>query len=833
MNNLIQDVCYGLRLLRKDLGFTLVAVVALALGIGANSAIFCSIHAMLIQPLPFRSLSSIVALWETAPHQNRVRSRVAPSDFFDWQAQTKAFRQMAAYQGINLNLTGVDDPESLRAYAVSRDYFALLGVQPRLGRLFTEDDFRVGQSRSVLLSYGFWQRRLASDPLCTAKKIFLNGAEYSIAGVIPEDYDYPLGADAWTPLAFTPQQQQDRDSQTLSVVGLLAPDVPQSRAQAEMTTIAARLERQYPLSNAGRGVEMGLLRDFDGGVTRHFVLILLAASLFVLLLACANVANLQLARAVSRRREVAIRMAMGAGRLRIVAQMLTESLVLAAAGAGVGLLLAMWGNDLMIAAVPADVMKFIPGLKHVRVDWFVVAMTAAVAVTAGLVSGVAPALQASCASLNEALKEGGRTSSAGSARSRLRSLLVLAEVSLALVLLVGAGLMVQTFQKLAEPKLGYEFRNLLSMHVTLPESKYRDDRHVAAFFEQALGKMAAVSGGGLRLDGAAAPALRESAFSTGLPALQHAGNSRFVIEGRPAPAPGEQPSAEFEIVSESFFSVLRIPMLRGRSFSAADGPDTLPVAILSRTAAERYWHGLDSALGHKLKLFGASKSLTLDGASGSQDGERWVTVAGIAEDLSDDWFFGRTNAIVYLPFRQAPRRSMYLLSRIGGESAAITAAREQFRSIDADQPISGIDMLEKSLSDAMSGVRAGAQMMTVNALIALLLSAAGVYAVMAYSVTQRTHEFGVRMALGARSGDVLRMVLGQSLRTVLVGLGVGLTAAIALGWAMSAALYGLVPLNPLTFVAVALLLAAVSAAAGLIPARRAAGVDPIVALRYE
>ncbi len=820
MSNLMQDVVYGLRLLRKEMGFTLVAIVALALGIGANSAVFCSIHALLIQPLPFHELSRTMALWETLPQQNAGRNGVAPADFFDWQAQTKAFQRMAAFQNISLNLTGVNDPESLVAYSVSRDYFALLGVQPRLGRLFNDDDFREGQNRTVLLSYGFWQRRLASDPYCAGKKIALNGAEYSIAGVVPEDYDYPVGADAWAPLAMTPQQQQNRDSQTLNVLGLLAPGVPASRAQAEIATIAARLQRQYPLSNAGRCVSMELLREKDGEVSRQFVLILLAASLFVLLLACANVANLQLARALNRRREVAIRMAMGAGRLRIVAQLLTESLLLAAAGAGVGLLWAMWGNDLMMASVPADVLKFVPGLKHIHVDWFVVAMTAAVAVMAGLISGVAPALQASNASLNEALKEGGRTSSAGASRSRLRSLLVIAEVSLALVLLAGAGLMVRTFQKLAEPKLGYEFKNLLSMHVTLPDSKYRDDRHIAAFFEQALGKMAGV------------PALRETAFSTGLPALHHAANSGLVIEGKPAPAPGEQPTAEFETVSEGFFSTLRIPMLRGRSFSAADGPDTLPVAILSRAAAERYWQGVDSALGHKLKLSG-----------NGQAPEHWLTVVGIAEDVSDDWFFARTSAVVYVPFRQAPRRSMYLLSRIapgggprldGAESgAATTAARQQFRAIDADQPVSDIAMVEKTLSDQMSGVRAAAQMMTVNALIALFLSAAGVYAVMAYSVTQRTHEFGVRMALGARSGDVLRMVLGQSLRMVLVGLGIGLIAAIALSSAMSAALYGLVSLEPLTFLAVALVLAAVSAAAGMIPARRAAAVDPIIALRYE
>jgi putative ABC transport system permease protein len=555
-------------------------------------------------------------------------------------------------------------------------------------------------------------------------------------------------------------------------------------------------------------------------VSRQFILILVAAAFFVLLLACANVANLQLARALSRRREVAIRMAMGAGRFRIIVQLLTESLMVAAMGAGVGLLLAMWTNDLMMAAIPADVLKFVPGLKHVHVDWFVVAMTALAAVAAGLASGLAPALQASRGNLNESLKEGGRTSSAGSARSRLRSLLVVAEVALALMLLVGAGLMVQTFRKLAEPKLGYDFKNLLAMNVTLPESKYRDDRHVAGFFELALGKMAGV------------PAMRDSAFSTAIPALRHASGSAFIIEGRPAPAPGEQPIAEFETVSENLFSVLRIPVLGGRAFSAADGPDTLPVVVISRTAAERYWPG-ESALGHKLKLLGGSKT--------SVDAERWWTVAGVADDVSGDWFLGRTDAIIYVPFRQAPRRSMFLLSRIVGEpkgrdgapGTAMTAAREQFRAIDADQPVSDIAMVEKSLSDQMSGVRASAQMMTANALIALLLSAAGVYAVMAYSVTQRTHEFGVRMALGARSRDVLRLVLGQSVRLVSIGLGIGLTAAVALSWAMSAALYGVVSLNPAIFVGVALLLAAVSAVAGLIPARRAAGVDPLVALRYE
>jgi putative ABC transport system permease protein len=811
MNNLIQDVHHTLRLLRKDLGFTLVAVMALALGIGANSAIFCSIHAMLVAPLPFPQLDRIAVAWQTLPQQETTRNAISPADFLDWRVQTKAFEKLAAYRNITLNLTGVDDPEHLRAYAVSRDYFPLLGVQPQLGRLFTADDFRAGQDRGVVLSHGFWQRRLASDPYCAGKKIFLNGAEYSIAGVVPEDYDFPLGADAWVPLAMTPRQERERENRSLAVLGSLAPGVSLSQAQSEMGTIAGRLARQFPLTNAGRGASLSLLRDTDMEVTRQFIRVLMAAALFVLLLACANVANMQLARAVSRQREVAIRMAMGASRMRIVRQLLTESLVLAAMGAAVGLLLAMWGNDLMISSIPADVLKFVPGLKHVRVDWFVVAMTAAVAVLAGLVSGVAPALQASGASLNAALKEGGRSSTAGSGRSRLRSLLVISEVALALVLLVGAGLMVQTFRKFAQPALGYDYKNLLSMNVTLLDSKYRDDRHVANFFEQALNRTVA------------APALRDTAFSAGIPAVRGVAAANFLIEGHPVPAPGEQPTAEVQTVSENYFSTLRTALLQGRPFSAADGPDTLPVAIISRTVAERYWTAGEPVLGHKLKL-----------AGGHQQPERWLTIVGIADDVSADWFFGRTSAVIYLPFRQSPQRSMYLLSRITGDpAAAMTAAREQFHALDADQPLSDVAMVEKTLSDSMSGVRAGAQMMTINALIALFLSAAGVYAVMAYSVMQRTHEFGVRMALGAHAGDVLRLVLGQSLRIVGRGLGIGLTAAFLLSRVMSAMLYGVVALSPFTFAAVALLLAAVSALAGLVPARRAAGVDPLVALRYE
>jgi putative ABC transport system permease protein len=821
VNNLLQDVSYGLRLLRKDLGFTLVAVLALALGIGANSSVFCNINALLIHPLAFRSLDRITAMWETLPHQGLDRTAIAAADFFDWRAQSKAFERLAAYQSVSLNLTGVDDPEHLRAFAVSRDYFTVLGVQPRFGRLFGDEDFRVGQNRSVLLSSGFWQRRLASDPSCAGKKIFLNGAEYSIAGVIPEGYEYPLSVDVWVPLAMTPQQEQERGLRNLDVIGLMAPHVSLSQAQSEMDTIAARLARQYPLTNSGLGVDITLLRDRDNEISRKFILILLGAALFVLLLACANVANLQLARAVSRQREVAIRMALGAGRWRILAQMLTESLLLAGAGAALGLLLAMWTNDLLMASLPAEVLMFVPGLKHNHIDWTVTAMTALLAVGAGLISGLAPALHAARAHVNEALKEGGRSTTAGVGRASLRSLLVVAEVALAMVLLVGAGLMVATFQKLSQPKLGYDSKNLLAMHVTLADTKYRDDRHVAGFFEQALGKMAGVS------------ALRETAFADGIPAKRWGGISDLVIEGRPAPAPGEQPTADIQTVSENYFSTLRIPMLQGRPFSAADGPDMLPVAILSSTTAKRYWPAGAQIVGRRLKI-------------GSK-GDRWVTIAGIAADVSEDWFFSRPSNLIYVPFRQSPVRSMYSLSRISagsggglrldgaGESpaAAMTAAREQFRAIDADQPVSEINMVETTLANDMSGVRASAQAMTINALIALFLSAAGIYAVMAYSVMQRTHEFGVRMALGARSGDVLRMVLRQSLRIVAIGLGIGLAVAYPLSRVMSAMLYGIVPLEPLTFAAVALLLAAVAAIAGLVPARRAAGVDPIVALRYE
>jgi putative ABC transport system permease protein len=796
-------------MLAKNPGFTAVAVIALALGIGANTVVFSSVNAMLLHPFAFKHLDRIVAVWETFPKQNENHVKAAPANFRDWSEQSKGFETLAAGHGWNANLTGAGVAERIEGYQVTAGFFPLLGMPPQLGRAITEGDFQPGHTSVVALSYGFWQRHLGADPGIVGKSLRLNGQEFTIIGIMPADFDYPPWAEAWAPLDLSTAQRADRAGHYLEVIGRLKSGTTLAQAKADLGTIAARLAQQYPQTNAGHGVRvMSLVEDLTYG-TRQFLLVLMGAAVFVLFLACANVANLQLARATARQKELAVRHALGASRWQITRQLLVESVALALLGGCVGVLLAGWGGALMQRTIPPFILQHIPGIKHMQIDSGVLAFTLVVALLTGILAGLAPALHVSNPDPNEALKEGVRGASASPGRQRLRALLVVTEVALALVLLVGAGLMVKGFGTLLNQYPGFDRSNVLTFRIALAESKARDKARVRDFYAQVIEKLQALPG----VDSAAAVTSLPSGYSWNW--------TEYAAEGQPPAAPGEMRATVCQSVTPSFFRALRIPLLKGRLLAAQDGPDAPLAIVISQSMAHRIWSNQDP-LGKRIK-FGRAES-----------SEPWKTVVGVVGDIEPSPFARVPEPTAYFPFAQLTQASSALVVRTSGDPMTLAAAaRAQVRSVDADQPPYDMRTLEQLISDNVSGVESSARMMFVFGIVALVLSASGIYALMSYSVTQRTHEIGVRMALGAERGDVLRLVVGYAVKLTVMGLAIGVPVALALTGALSSVLFGVVRIDTPVFALFTFLLAVVAALAAYIPARRATQVDPMVALRYE
>jgi putative ABC transport system permease protein len=804
VKNLVRDFRFAGRVLSRSPGATAVAVLALAVGIGVNASCFVWLDALVLYPLPFPNLERIMTLWETIPKLRAERDAVAPANFLDWKEQSRSFDQMAAYQPWDVNLTGVGDPERVQACLVSPRFFALLGMKPVLGRTFLNDEAEPARDGVVVLSHGFWQRRLASAPDAVGKQLSLGGRGYTVVGVMPADFDFPLATELWAPLTFAGEEKSERAVHNLLVLGRLKSGTPMAHARAEMETIARRLEQQYPQTNEARSVKIVPVRELTNNVTDRFVMMLVGAAVFVLLLACANVANLQLARATARQQEMAVRAALGASRFHIARQLIVESIVIASLGGGLGLWLAIWNVDFQRSNVPAQVLKWVAGMRNLHIDASAVIFTLAASLVAGILCSLPSIGQLlfgkTIAGLAEALKEGGRTSTNGPARGRLRSALVVAEVALALVLLVGAGLMVKTFQGMLALNAGFNPKNLLTMRVALPAAQYRGSAQIAAFYDRALRGMGSI------------------------PEVKAAGASGYLgtpeglfIEGRPAPRPGE-PRPTIRAVSEHYFQALGIPVLEGRSISRQDGAESTRVALVSESVARHYWPASD-AVGRRIKL-GNSQS-------------PWLTVVGVCGDTKD-WFTGAPQPAAYVPFLQAPQLSMLLLMRTVGDPMQIaSAARAGIQAVDRNQPVYDLKSMEESIAEQTSGVRSSAITMSTYAAIALLLAVTGIHAVIAYSVAQRTHEIGLRLALGAGQGDIVRMVVGQAFRLAAIGLTIGIPIAFALTRVMANALYGVVSVDALTFVAFTLTLAAAALFAGYIPARRATRVDPVIALHHE
>jgi putative ABC transport system permease protein len=810
MESLLQDIRFGLRSLAKNPGLTAVAVIALTLGIGANSVMFTSIEACLLRPFAFKDLDRAVAIWETIPKQSEDHIGAAPANFLDWRQwnqRAKVFDLLAATHGWDLNLTGSGLAERVEGSLVTSDFFPLLGIAPELGRSIGPADFAPGRQSVVVLSHRFWQRHLGGDKQIVGRNLLMNGAQFTIVGVMPADFDFPVGADAWAPLDLTGAATTDRSNHYLNVIGRLRAGVSPGRAQSDLNIMADRLGGQFSATNAGHGVHVvNLVKDMTFG-TEQFVLTLMGAAVFVLLLACANVMNLNLARSTARQKEIAMRIALGAGRWRIARQLIVEGVLLSSLGALGGLLLASSGLDYTRRTVPPFIMQHIPGMKYLRIDSRVLLFTLGIAVAAGILAALAPAVQASGADLNDALKEGGRTSGSARSHNRLRALLVTSEVALALVLLVGAGLMVRGFNNLLNSDLGFDRTHVLTFHVALAESKYRDAAAIHGFYDQLVSRLQAL------------PGAQSVAAATSLPASWSWDMTEYRGEGQPPPAPGELRTAVSQVISPDFFRTLRVPLVTGRFFTAQDGAGAPPVAVISERLARRIWSNQD-VVGKRIQLGGAK--------------EPWRIVVGVSGDIRQSSFDSGPHATAYVPLDQSPRAESALLVRTAGDPTALaSAARAAVAGLDPDQPAFDLRTLEQLISDNDSGVEFSARFMSAFGAIALVLAAAGIFAVMAYSVKQRTHEMGIRMALGAQGSDMLKLVVGYSGRLVAAGVAIGLPCAVGLSRALASLLFGVVSLSVPLLIALTLFLVLVAALAAYLPARWASKVDPLIALRHE
>lgn len=803
----LHDLRYAVRLQRKNPGFTIVAVIALALGIGANTAIFSVVNTVLLRPLPYRDPDRLVMVWEDSSKQGYPQDTPAAANFVDWRDQNEVFEGMAAMTDTSFNLTGTGDPERLEGRAVSTTLFPLLGVEPQIGRVFTAAEDQPGSERVVLISYGLWQRRFGGDASVVGKTLTLNGASYTVVGVMPARFQFPTADDeAWVPIAFSKEDAANRNRHYLQVVARLKPGITLPQAQAEMSTIATRLQKQYPESNTDVGAVITPLHEHLVGDIKPALLILLGAVGLVLLIACANVANLLLARAAVRQKEIAVRVALGARRGRLIRQFLTESVLLSTLGGLVGLAIAYVGLIVLKAFIPENISQ----ARAISIDYKVLGFTLLVSVLTGLIFGLAPAIQSVRFNQIETLKEGGRDAATGGSGKRLRSLLVVAEVAISLVLLIGAGLLINSFLRLRNVDPGFRAENLLTMKIVLPDLKYEKKAQRSAFYTDLVQRVQSLAG------------VRSAAVTTNLP-LYFQGNSISVnIEGRPEPPPGQELIVVTRIISPGYFDTMSIPLLKGRQLTDQDTDDSPNVVVVSEAMARRYWPGEEAV----------AKRITIGKVKSQED---WIQVVGVVKDVRQFELNSDPKPQMYLTHRQYgffDAQDLVVKTDVDPASMA-TAVRKAVGEIDKDQPVSNIRTMETIMADSIARQRFSMLLLAIFASVALVLAAVGIYGVMSYSVTQRTHEIGIRMALGAQTSTVLKLAVGYGFKLVVIGIAIGLIAALALTRVMSTLLFGVTPTDPMTFTLISLLLVAVAAIASYIPARRATRVNPIIALRYE
>jgi len=801
---ILKDIRYGIRSLARHPGFTAVALLTLALGIGANTAIFSVVNAVLLRPLPYADPERIVWLWDTIPQLPTAPTSLP--EFLDWKQQNRSFEHLAAFQTGNMFIDSGDGTEDVPVGLVTPEMFSLFHVNPIIGRTFTDEETLPGRFRVAVLSHSTWQSRFGSDPNILGRTIQLNARPYTIIGVMTAGFSFPDRAKLWIPLRIDPANL-DRGPHYLNVVGRLKTDVTRTQAQADMSALAARLSKQYPEKTSGHGVKIVGLTDVVVGDIGLALFVLLGAVGFVLLIACANLANLMLARIGGREREIAVRTALGASRLRIVRQLLTESLLLAVAGGGVGLLLAIWAVRWLVSMSPDT----IPRVNEISVDLRVAGFTLLASVATGVLFGVVPAWQASRTEFTDALKESGRTT-AGVRKQRLRSALVVSEVALSLVLLVGAGLLIRSFAKLNQVDPGFNPEKVLTMGVSLLPNNYPEDQQVATFYSQILERSATV------------PGVISVSATAGLPLSGSDTTDNFTIEGRPAIAKEAEPLTEYWVVTPRYFQSMGIALLAGRDFSDTDTKQSPNVVVINDEFRRRHF-GLENPLGHRLRLQGQERDPLL--------------IVGVVSNSRNIGLDEDPRVAAYVPFLQDPlsknlARSLTIVARTKLDPGAVTGSlRALVTSMDKSVPVYSVKPMTEYLRDSLSRRRFSMVLLSTFSGVALVLAALGIYGVISYGVIQRTHEMGIRMALGAQRSDVLKLVLRQAMIVVLIGVGIGLLGSWALTRLMKSLLFNVSVTDPLTFAGIAVLMILIALLACLIPATRATKVDPLVALRYE
>jgi putative ABC transport system permease protein len=806
MESLFSDIRYAVRNLLKRPGFTAVAVITLALGIGANSAIFSAINALLLKPLPIPNQDRVVAIWDKNPSRGYEHNEVAFANYLDWRAQNHSFDQLALERWWSTNLTGGDQPERIQGFQVTANFFDVIGIKPVQGRNFLEEENQPGKDSVAIIAHSLWQRRFGSDPAIVNKTITTNGVPRTVIGVLPEGFNYPKGAEVYAPIAMTPQLIKSRDFHSFYVIGRLKDGVTLQSAQSDIDTIAGRLATQYPDTNVGLGATVYPIVADTTRVYSTAMWIMMAAVGFVLLIACANVANLMLARAGGRQKEIALRAALGASRWRIVRQLLVECLIIALLGGAAGVVIALWGIDLLRAANPGDAAKYADGWKNFTLNYQVLAFTLGLSLLSGFVFGLAPAWQVSKPNVNDALKEGGRQGGAGS--HRLRSLLVISEIALSLMLLIGAGLFIRSFAALLKSNPGFNPEGVVTANLNLPVAKYKDESQRANFYADLIQRVRTL------------PGVQSAAVVNYIPLGGSNSSDDFLIEGAPEPKPGQENVGRYRVCTPDYFQTMGISILKGRGFNDQDKAGSLPVVIVNETLARKYWPAGD-ALGKRIRFYGP-----LDKAP-------WMQIVGIVQDVKHE-LNSPVTPEYYLPHPQDSWNAMVLVARTSVDPGSLAAPiRQQVSAIDRDLPVFDVKTMQEVRALSIAVYSIGSVTMTIFAIVALLLAAVGIYGVMAFAVSQRTQEIGIRMALGARALDVLKLVLRNGMFLAAIGAVIGLAGAFAITRFMSSLLFGVSPTDIWTFALVTMGLLLVALFACFIPARRATKVDPMIALRYE